>query len=271
MVFIFISFFIFVSCSSEKREPGEVFARVGEKTLTKKGIGDIKKRGLVSEENVSNIVSRWVEKTLLYNAAINTGLDKDEALAKKRDVFYKDLLINSFLDIKAKKEITVSKKEISNYYNKNKKSFTRNSNEILLKHFVLPTYKEAKKVKRALKSNKKGKELEEVVKNYKPETKTVKEGLIGDNLIGFVFKYSAGDVVGPKAIRGSYHVFNILKKYEKRSVRGLEVVYDEIHQRIFKTKEILFLESIIDSLFLNNDIYISPEVGGWKKYSFFYF
>ena len=101
-----------------------------------------------------------------------------------------------------------------------------------------------------------------MVKKYKPETKTVKEGLIGDNLIGFVFKYSVGDVVGPRLINGSYHVFDILKKHNKKSIRGLEVVYDEIHQRIFKTKKTRFLDSVLDSLFLNNDIYISPEVGG---------
>ena len=261
MSFIFIVFFIFISCSGEGKEPKEVFARVGEKTLTKEDIIAMKKRGLVSEGSVSHLVNRWIEKMLLYEAAINSNLDKDEFLIKKRDVFYKDLLISSFLDIKSKKEIFISKKEISNYYNKNKKSFTRNNNEILLKHFVLPTNKEAKKIKRLLKSNKKGKELEGLVEKYKPETKIVKEGLIGDNLIGFVFKYSVGDVVGPKSINGSYHVFDILKKYNKKSIKGLETVYDEIHQRIFKTKEIQFLDSVLDSLFLNNDIYISPEVG----------
>jgi len=262
MFFIFIVFFIFISCSNSGEEPEEVFARVGDKTLTKKKLVDLKKVELVSEESVSNLVNNWVEKTLLYNAAINTNLDKDIVLAKKRDIFYKNLLISSFLDIKSKKEISISKKEISNYYNKHKKSFTRNSDEILLKHFVLPTSKEAKKIKRFLKSNKKGKDFEDLVKKYKPETKTVKEGLIGDNLIGFVFKYSAGDVVGPKLINGSYHVFDILKKHNKKSVRGLEFVYDEIYQRIFKTKELKFLDSVLDSLFLNNDIYISPEVGG---------
>ena len=262
MSFIFIVFFIFVSCSNEVEEPEEVFARVGEKTLTKKDLVEMKKEGLVGEGSVSNLVNNWVEKTLLYNAAINTSLDKDVLLAKKRDVFYKNLLVSSFLDIKSKKEISVSKKEISNYYNKNKKSFTRNSNEILLKHFVLPTNKEAKKVKRFLKSNKKGKELEALVKKYKPETKKVKESSIGDNLIGFVFKHSIGDVVGPNLINGSYHVFDILKKHNKKSVKGLEVVYDEIRQRIFKTKKLQFLDSILDSLFLNNDIYVSPEVSG---------
>ena len=145
MSFIFIVFFIFISCSSEGEDREEVFARVGEKKLTKKEVGEIKKRGLVSEGSVLNLVNSWVEKTLLYEAAINLNLDKDDVLVKKRDVFYKDLLISSFLNIKAKKEIYISRQEVSNYYKENKKSFTRNNNEMLLKHFVLPTNKEAKK------------------------------------------------------------------------------------------------------------------------------
>ena len=113
MSFVFIVFFIFISCSNEGKEAEEVFARVGEKTLTKKDVVEMKKAGLVSEGSISNLVNGWVEKTLLYNAAINSNLDKDVVLAKKRDVFYKNLLISSFLDIKSKKEISVSKKEIS--------------------------------------------------------------------------------------------------------------------------------------------------------------
>ena len=261
MFFVFVFLFVFVSCSTEKSAPEDVFARVGEKTLTKSDIVKMKEGGVSQEGSLSNLVNIWVEKTLLYNAAINTNLDKDRLLQKKRDVFYRDLLISSFLDIKSKKEINISKKEISNYYNDNKKSFTRNNDEILLKHFVLPTSKEAKKVKKVLKSNKKGKELESLVKKYKPETKVVKSGLATDNLIGFVFKHSVGDVVGPKKIKGFYHVFDILKRHNKNSIKGLELVYEEIHQRLFKSKQILFLESVLDSLFLHNDIYISPEVG----------
>jgi len=263
MFFIFIVFFVFVSCSTKEVDAGQVFARVGDKTLTSKDVGELKEKGLVSEGSVSHLVNSWVKKTLLYEAAINSNLDKDEVLLKKRDIFYKDLLVSAFLNIKSKRDISVSKKEISKYYNKNKKSFIRNTNEMFLKHFVLPTNQEAKKVKRLLKSNKKGKEFEALVEKYKPETKIIKEGLIGDNLIGFVFKYSVGDVVGPNKINDSYHVFDVLKKYNKKSIRGLELVYDEIQQRIFKTKEVRLLESVLDSLFLNNDIYLSPEVSGW--------
>ena len=105
MFFIFIISFIFVSCSIEDGNTGKVFARVGEKTLTKEDVIEIKKRGLVSEGSVSHLVNSWVEKTLLYEAAINSNLDKDQTLEKKRDVFYKNLLISSFLEIKSKKEI----------------------------------------------------------------------------------------------------------------------------------------------------------------------
>ena len=67
MPLFFIVFFIFISCSREGEEPEEVFARVGEKKLTKEDIVAMKKRGLVSEGSVSHLVNRWIGKMLLYD------------------------------------------------------------------------------------------------------------------------------------------------------------------------------------------------------------
>ena len=221
----------------------------------------MKKDGLVEQHSIRHLVESWVEKTLFYNEAINVNLDYDQSLLDKRDLFYRNLLISSFLDIKTKKEIKISRKEVLNYYNDNKKSFIRKQKEILLKHFVLPTKIEAKKLKNILKSNKKGDQLEEYVQKYKPETKTIKKGWVDEGLIGFVFNGSVGDILGPKKIKSSYHIFNILKKDDKGSVKGFEIVYDEIHQRLFKIKEMQLLNNFLDSLYTNADIYISPEVG----------
>jgi len=150
---------------------------------------------------------------------------------------------------------------VSDYYKNNKNSFTRKQDEILLKHFVLPTKKEANKLKGLLKSNRKGDQLEKYVEKYKPKTKTIKKGFINESLIGFVFDGSVGDILGPKKIKSSYHVFDILRKNNKGSFKGLEIVYDEIHQRLFKTREMQLLNNFLDSLYTNADIYISPEVG----------
>ena len=130
-----------------------------------------------------------------------------------------------------------------------------------MKHFILPTKKEANKLKGLLRSNKKGDQLEEYIKKYKPETKTIEKGRINEGLVGFVFDGSTGDVLGPKKIESSYHVFDILRKNNKGSFKGLEIVYDEIHQRLFKVKEMQLLNNFLDSLYTSADIYISPEVG----------
>jgi len=261
MVSLFLFLTLFFSCTKSTERVVDVYARVGETTLTKKEVLEMKKEGLVEQHSIRHLVESWVEKTLFYNEAININLDNDKTLLNKRDLFYRDLLISSFLDIKTRKEIKISRKDVSDYYKKNKGSFIRKQNEILLKHFVLPTKKEANKLKALLKSNKKGDQLEEYVEKYKPEIKTVKKGFINEGLIGFVFGGSVGDILGPKKIESSYHVFDILKKSNKGSVKGLEVVYDEIQQRLFKIKEMQFLNSFLDSLYASADIYISPEVG----------
>ena len=261
MVFLFLFLTLFFSCTKNTKEVVDVYARVGETILTKKEVLEMKKEGLVEQRSIRHLVESWVEKTLFYNEAVNINLDNDKTLLNKRDLFYRNLLISSFLDLKTKKEIKITRKEVSDYYKNNKKSFMRKQDAILLKHFILPTKKEANKLKSLLKSNKKGDQLEKYIEKYKPETKTIKKGFVNENLIGFVFDGSVGDVLGPKKIKSSYHVFDILRKKNKGSTKGLEVVYDEIHQRLFKIKEMQFLNIFLDSLYTNADIYISPEVG----------
>ena len=261
MVFLFLFLAIFFSCTKNTKEVVDVYARVGETTLTKKEVSEMKKEGLVEQHSIRHLVESWVEKTLFYNEAVSINLDNDKTLLNKRDLFYRNLLISSFLDIKTKKEIKISRKEVSDYYKNNKKSFMRKQNEILLKHFTLPTKKEANKLKSLLKSNRKGDQLEKYIEKYKPETKTIKRGFINEDLIGFVFDGSVGDILGPKKIGSSHHVFDILRKHKKGSFKGLEIVYDEIYQRLFKIKEMQLLNNFLDSLYTSADIYISPEVG----------
>ena len=147
MVFLFLFLTLFFSCTKNTKEVVDVYARVGETTLTKKEVLEMKKEGLVEQHSIRDLVVSWVEKTLFYNEAININLDNDKTLLNKRDLFYKNLLISSFLEIKTKKEIKISRKEVSDYYNNNKKSFRRKQDEILLTHFILPTKKEADELK----------------------------------------------------------------------------------------------------------------------------
>ena len=103
MVFLFLFLAFFFSCTKNTKEVVDVYARVGETILTKKEVLEMKKEGLVEQHSIRHLVDAWVKKTLFYNEAININLDNDKTLLNKRDLFYKNLLISSFLEIKTKK------------------------------------------------------------------------------------------------------------------------------------------------------------------------
>jgi hypothetical protein len=211
----------------------------------------------------SRIINNWVENKLLYSAALSAGLDKDLALIKQKDLFYEKLLVSAFIKIQTKKKSKTTKKEVSDYYLKNKESFRRTDDEVVVKHFTFSSAKAAKETMKELKKKKTKIDLEGHLKRQKVETKTIKKDGAGSNLVSYVFAGDIGDVLGPKKHNNSFHVFQILQKHKKGSFLGLEKVYDEIYQRLYKEKEISVVAAVVDSLYLNSDVFVSHR--GLKK------
>ncbi len=258
-MFLFVHLF-FISCSVENKTDKEVVARVGNETLTKESLLFLVGKQANNKEVFSREVNNWVEKKLLYRAAVFAGLNKDRSLTKERDLFYENLLVSSFVKIKTKEKTKTTKKEVSDYYLKNKESFRRTDEEILVKHFLFSTKKEANNFKKEIKKKRPKKDMEEILKKQQVETKTLRKKEAGSNLVGFVFDGVIGEIIGPKKHNNKFHVFQILQKHKKNSYLGLEMVYDEIYHRLCKEKERLVLDEIIDSLYLNLDVFVSQEI-----------
>lgn len=254
------SLLFFLACSPNKKVTDGVVARVGKETLTKENLLFLAGNQASDLDFYSRATNKWVENKLLYHAAVSIGLDKDLVLTKERDLFYENLLVSAFIKIKTKGKITITKKEVSDYYLKNKSSFKRADEEIVVKHFVFTTKQEAKKTIKKLKKKKPKIDMEEFLKKQEVETKTIRKNDAGSNLVGFVFAGIVGDFLGPKEHNGFFHVFKVLQKHKKGSFVGLEKVYDEIYQRLYKEKEFLVLGTILDSLYLNSDVFVSNEV-----------
>ena len=248
------------ACNIDNKTEGVVVARVADETLTKKDLLFIAGGGVGDPGVYSRAIKTWVEKRLFYHAALSVGLDKDLLLIKERDLFYENLLVSSFIKTQTKEKIKTTKKEVSDYYLKNKESFKRISDEVVVKHFTFSTSRSAKKIKKELKRKKPQVDMESLLKKQRVETKTIRKNNAGSNHMFFVFEGVVGDVLGPKEHGGSFHVFQILQKHKKDSYYGLEKVYDEIYQRLYKEKETLVLRSVLDSLYLNTDVFVSQAV-----------
>ena len=245
MIFLFLYVLLFfTACGVDSNERESVVARVGNETLTKEDLLFLAGEQTSNAEVFSRTINSWVENKLLYRAALSSGLNKDLSLIKERDLFYESLLISSFIHIQTKENGVITKKEVSDYYLKNKESFKRTDEEVLVKHFVFSTDKAAKKIKKNLKENKPVVDMQKLINKKQVETKTIRKNDAGSNLVGFVFVGAVGDVLGPKKFNERFHVFQILQKHKKNSYLGLEKVYDEIYQRLYKKKEARLLQLI---------------------------
>ncbi len=249
-----------MSCGADKKKEKNIVARVGNETLSRENLLFLTGGQVGGEDVFLRKINNWVKNKLLYQAALSIGLDKDLALIKESKVFYENLLISSFKKIKTKERIQTTKKEVSDYYLKNKNSFKRTDDEVLVKHFTFYTKKEAEKIKKELKRKKTKVDIEKLLNKQQVETKTLRKSEAGSNLLGFVFTGAVGDVFGPKEHNENFHIFQVLQKHKKGSYLGLEKVYDEIYQRLYKEKEYLILADILDSLYLNSDVFVSREI-----------
>jgi len=250
-------FFVFVlfSCETKRKDSSDVLARVSEKTLTINKAQKLNMGKPLDKETIPGFVSDWVTGTILLNKGKEMGIHKDSLLLRKRDVYFNNLITSSFLYQSQHPKITVSNKEVLNYYNKNKKSFFRETDEVFLEHYFTENPALSKKIKSFFVLNKK---TDINISDFLLESKTVKKGRSSDQFTSFIFG-NKNEFIGPISSKNGHHFFKILNRYEKGSVKGLEMVYDEIFQRLHKKEEknrsLFFLDSIKNTV----NIYINPK------------
>jgi len=243
------------SCETKKLDRSDVLARVDGETLTINKARSLSGNIVLQKENIPKLVSNWVTNTALLNRGKAINLEKDSLLIKKRDVFFNELIVSSFINRSFNPNITISKKEVLSYYKNNKTSFFRESDEVFLEHYFTEESSFSKKLNSFFTLNKK---TDINISDFLIEVKTIKKGRTSDFFEPYIFNTNKKEV-GPIRSKKGYHFFKILNRYKKGSLKGLEQVYDEIHQKLYKQKEMqlsfVFLDSIKNSL----EIYINPK------------
>ena len=254
ILIILLTFFLF-SCETKRKDISDVLASVDGKTLTLNKIQKLNPGLPLDKESLPLMVSSWVTNTVLLKKGMEQKLDKDSLLIKKRDFFFENLIRSSFLDKNQRVKVKVSNEEVLNYYNINKESFFRQTEEVFLEHYFTEESVISKKIKSFFNSNKK-KDIN--ISDFLLEAKTVKKGRTPDQFSSFIFE-SKDDIVGPLKSKKGFHYFKVLNRYKKGSIKGLELVYDEIFQRLQKGKEKDFSFFYLDSLKNTVEIYVNPK------------
>lgn len=140
------------------------------------------------------------------------------------------------------KDVTVSDKEINNYYQQNLYDYTTKPDVMNLSHILVPTQDEALKIKKEYDA---GKSFEELAKQYGTDGTKDKGGLLGDvsydaqNYDQTFMKYAKtvpeGKVSQPVQTKYGWHLIKVNKRTEY-PVKPLAEVKDEIKSTLMDQK-----------------------------------
>ena len=258
-LFVFFILF-FLSCAVEKRDETEVVARVNDHTLTIKKLEALLPPGSRTNNQIKKFIYSWVENILLYDAAVKNGLNEDAGLIATRDHFYRKLLGSTFIRARAQGRITITDKNVRDYYQVNKVSFSRSAEEAVIRSFMVPSVQEAENIKKVLSNPRTTQNKAELFKKHTVEIKTVKKGHMAKNLDLAIFSGEKNNLLGPIISNNNYYIIEIISYNRVGTIKGLEEVYDEIYQRLLKENEGVLYRSILDSLYTASTVFITPNI-----------
>ena len=254
---IFCLLILVVSCykDSNKEVKDGVYARVGSIELTQGDFVLFNKR-TPDLKTLNSSIKNWIDETVLFSEAIKNGFKNDMVLQRKRDSYYRELIITSFVESVIASKVSVSNDDVRLYYRRNKGEFTRILDEVKIEQYIVKSKKIADRLIDSFNS-KKNIDLSKFDIEF-IKTETVQRGTFAKNIDNMLF-IKRRKVVGPIVLGKDISVLKVLDINKKGSIKGLNDVYDEIYQRIFKIKSLEVQESLLDSLKRTVNISINPK------------
>jgi len=249
---VFCFFLVLLFGCSRPPEEASTLVKIGDATLTTDELMTLVLQHPSSDSLFSarQAIKHWLARELLYRAAVDERLTKNPMIEKQSDDFRKQRYGAAFLDtyISSSTETSVSPEELRNHYIKNRDQYRRQSEAVRLLHFLLPQESLALDVKSKLLQYS-GESRLELLTRYRVEVAIVSPQDLREEIRSVIFSSKGGKgVFGPVSDGHGYHVLEVLVRYRAHSFRGLDEVYDEVAQSVFREKTAALYSHLMDSL-----------------------
>ena len=259
--------FLAACAGPEERLP--VVARVGDVTLEEAEFLDqlpVQLEGSEAFDARRIFVEKWVEEELLYQEAIERGLDDNARLAVLLEQSRRDILVAALLDSEFDdKPADVSEAEIQAFYDTHQDDFVRDQAEMRAEHIVLRSRRDANALRRELvqgadfaaaagehsvdeKTSRVGGYLGYLSADDNPELWEISQGLT----IGKISKPIASD-------GGFFHIVRVLERVEAGSVKALEQMRPQILDALVRADYRRRLDGLIELLKEQKPVMIDDE------------
>lgn len=128
IIIFMIMLAVFASCKQQETNNEDVIARTSSQVLLKSEVLAAMPISLSPEDSlafVKGYVENWLRSTLLFEKAEDNIRDNDSALAKRVELFRKELFINTYeqMFLQQKLDTLIPQKEIDAYYEEHKNEY----------------------------------------------------------------------------------------------------------------------------------------------------
>ena len=199
-------------------------------------------------DSSASLSSSPVAQNLLYRAAAANGLRLESEMEALLLQYREALLGNLFLEHYMSSRVSVTMDEIRDHYVASLPAYQRRVSRVRLLHFLLPDIDNATSVKVALLQYDAA-VRSSLLEEHAVVPSTISPGDMPVALDALLFGSSTPrGVLGPIGTQFGFHVIEVLEFFPKNSFRGLDEVYDEISQNIYRTKREALYGHLMDSL-----------------------
>ena len=246
-----------LSCKRQLEVSDELVAQVNDSYLLINQLNYLVPENIDPELNLAlkkNLISKWVDDEILYQAALDDGMKLDDKEKFLADKYYKSLLIQRYLSLKIDRNYRISQKEIEDYYKEHIKEFIFKDDVVRIVHLLMEQKDNA-----IFSEIRESKDLMEIIKKYYFDNKSTTERPNGDlgylststlpsNFVNVIKRMKTGAISSPISSDQGYHFIQLLDKQSKGDIKDQELVQDEIILRLKKEKRQLELERLLKDL-----------------------
>ncbi len=239
-IVLFMVSLALVACEKREKPRSPIVVKVGDEALT---LEDLKYtipeelHDKITREELQEYVSRWINAHILYQEGMKLGLGDKIDIKRRIHEFEVGIIGNAYLETVLEARPLVTDSAIVAYYEKNKDNFVRNSLEYHLWHILVKTRKAADSVRTLLRQGQPFDSLAMQLSRNQPEGPPWDLGYVSeDELIPEIANrikvYRVGAYTRPIKTDFGYHIFKIVDKKDKGTVKPLDDVREAIIARI---------------------------------------
>jgi parvulin-like peptidyl-prolyl isomerase len=269
IVLAILAFIILLNCRNSSVPSIEVVAKVEGENLSRDDLfrwipSDIpeEQKAILSRQ----YIDRWVQKTVLAQAAKAEGIKLSEYENWSLEFLEKEMLSQKYLAAKLPRDVIITDQEISTYYDRNVQQFLRKEDEVHLVQLYLDNRDRAIDAE----IREQGNLLEVIKKNYldsQPRRSVEKNGDLGyvpinslkKDIARLVRSGNTGRIYGPINIEQGYYYFQMMDKQSSGSYRSLDLVEEEIRLRLIAMRREKLTEELAQKLVEKSNVKIFPE------------